>query len=318
MSAYHWHPDSLGEIFLLPAGVMEQLQSASKEELAVLLWFSSHHQQWDEAACGADLEMTVEACRSCLQKWVQRGLLMATDAPTTAVSTPAPGKVARPAPVKPLLQEVLAYQRQHPDFNGFLEQASATLGKPLSHGDTATLLYLMDTVGLSDQVILMEIQHAVNLGKGNMRYIEKVALDWADEDITTFEAVNKRICQRENCREIAAEVEALLQLKQPLNISQSEMAYRWVKEWDFKDEMLCRAYAITTEKKGKFLPAYMNKILERWHIEGIDSPDKIPTPPAVGKKGPAATNPEQTSLDVDEFEQSLMRYRPKFKTTAET
>lgn len=318
MSAYHWHPAEMSDVFILPAGVTEQLKIASKEQLAVLLWFSRHHQSWDETACAADLGMTAEDCRGCLEFWVQQGLLMAADAPVSAPApAAAPVKAARPAAVKPRLQEVLEYQRQHPDFRDFLEAASATLGKPVSHGDTATLLYLLDTVGLSDRVILLEIAYAVSIGKGNMRYIEKMALNWADEEITTFEAVDAHVRRLEACRKAGDKVEALLQLKVPLTAPQCEMAMRWTEEWHFSDEMLCRAAAITTEKTGKFSPGYMHKILERWHLEGVDTPDKIAAIP-TGKKGAAATNPEQTSLDVEGFEQSLLRYRPKFKNTDET
>ena len=315
MSAYHWHPAALGEVFALPAATADKLKIATKEDLAVLIWFSRHGQRWDAAACAADLGLDAALCESCLQTWVQAGVLMAADTAVTPAADTVPVKTARLQAVKPRIQEVLAYQREHPDFRDFLEAASATLGKAISHSDTATLLYLLDTVGLSDRVILMEIAYAVGIGKGNMRYIEKMALNWADEDITTFEAVNDHILKLEAGRKAATRVEAALGLKVPLTASQCEMAVRWTDEWKFDDEMLCRAAAITTEKAGKFSAAYMNKILERWHAEGIDTPDKITAAPAGGKKSPAATNPEQTSLDVDGFEQSLRRYRPKFKTT---
>lgn len=314
MSAYHWHPAGMSEVFVLPAAVTEHLKIASKEQVAVLLWFSRHHQQWDAAACAADLGMPADECGGCLEFWVQQGLLTPADTPLTAPNpAPAPTKVARPAAIKPRMQDVLAYQRQHPDFRDFLEAASATLGKPVSHADTATLLYLLDTVGLSDRVILLEIAYAVSIGKGNMRYIEKLALGWADEELTTFEAVDAHIRHLESCRQTAEKVETLLRPTVPFTASQREMAWRWVEDWHFSDEMLCRAAAIATEKAGKFSPGYMHKILERWHLEGIDTPDKITAAPTKGKKSVAATNPEETSLDVEGFEQSLMRYRPKFK-----
>ena len=78
--------------------------------------------------------------------------------------------------------------------------------------------------------------------------------------------------------------------------------------------MLQKAYAVMIEKcEGKFSPAYMDKILERWHAEGIHTPDRIATAaPVPKKKGAASTNPEESSLDNQELEEQLLRYRPVF------
>ncbi len=309
MASYHWCPETLNEVFVLPATVADKLRLASTEQLQVLLWFSRRGQQWDEVACAADLGLDGATCRACLGFWVEAGVLQEAG---TATAANKPAKLVRPAAVKPRVQDVLAYQREHPDFRDFLEAASATLGKAISHADTATLLYLLDTVGLSAQTVLLIAAYAMSVDKGNLRYIETLALGWADEGVTTYEAVNDRIRHLEACRTAADKVEALLTPKLPLNRAQAEMAYRWVEEWHFSDEMLRRADALATEKTGKFSPAYIHKVLERWHSEGVDTPEKIMavTPP---KKGAAATNPEQTSLDTAGFEQSLLRYRPKFK-----
>lgn len=57
-----------------------------------------------------------------------------------------------------------------------------------------TLLYLYDTAGLPAEVILMVIEYAVGAGKYHMRYIEKVALDWADRGIDTIDKAEQHLC----------------------------------------------------------------------------------------------------------------------------
>ncbi len=315
MADYQWSPAAMGEVFIVPGLAADKLRLATIEQLQVLLWFSRHGQRWDAAACAADLGLDAAAGETCLRFWAENGVLMTVGGVPTAA--PAPVPVARPAAVKPRAQEVLAYHKAHPAFSGFLEAASATLGKAISPGDTATLLYLLDTVGLEDRTILLIMAYAVSVDKGNMRYIEKLALGWADDGITAYEAVEEHIRRLEAAHKAAARVEALLGTKVPLTRAQSDMAMRWVEEWGFSDEMIQRADALTREKAGKFSPAYTHKILERWHSEGVDTPDKIPAA-TPQKKGVAATNPEQTSLDVEGFEQDLQRYRPKFKTPDNT
>ena len=75
--------------------------------------------------------------------------------------------------------------------------------------------------------------------------------------------------------------------------------------------MVRLADEITREKTGKFSPAYTDRILERWQAEGIDTPDKVQI--FSGKRsGAAATNPEESGLDLEGFEGQLLQYTPVF------
>ncbi len=320
MAQYGWNAAALRGVFVLPHTVADDcLSLASAEQLKVLLWFS-RHQAWDAAACAAQVGLSADECEGCLRFWVDKGILTAdTVVPAAEASAePTPVPQARPAAVKPLLKEVLQYQKQHPEFSTLVEAASARLGKAIGHSDTATLLYLHDTVGLPMEVILMEIAYAVSIGKGNMRYVEKLALDWCDHDIATIPAVDEHIRYLEACRRMGEKVEKLLAAPAPLGATQQKMAEKWLLQWQFSDEMLLKAADITRQKIEKMTPSfysYMDKILERWFAEGIDRPDKIPAEKPPKKKGVAATNPEESSLNVEEFEKDLLRYRPKFNKT---
>lgn len=314
MAEFQWSCTAMRGVFLLPDSVADDhLTIATAEQLRVLLWFSRHHQHWDAAACAAQVGLSAEECNGCLHFWAQQGVLTNGEVtPTTAVMPQA-----RPAAVKPQIKEVLQYQKTHPQFSVLVEAASARLGKPIGHSDTATLLYLHNTVGLSMEVILMEIAYAVSIGKGSMHYVEKIALDWYDNDISTVSAVDEHIRYLDSCRQAASTVEKLLNAPRELNVNQAKMAEKWLMQWHFSDTMLLKAADQTREKvkkfDGRFL-SYMDKILEQWQAEGIDRPDKIPARTPAKRKGPTATNPEESSLDFDEFEKDLLRYRPKFKT----
>ncbi len=314
MAHYTWHTDALRGIFALPNDVTDTaLTLASAEQLRVLLWYARHQESFDAAACAAALHLSTDECIGCLNFWAQQNILCADSVPA-APETPAPQ--ARPAAVKPQLREVLEYQKQHPAFNTLVEAASARLGKPIGHSDTATLLYLHNTVGLPMEVILMEIAYAVSIGKPNMRYVEKLALDWCDRDIATVTAVDEHIRYLEGCKQAGQEVEALLAAPRPFTATQNQLAEKWLFQWQFTRDMLQEAADITREKLPNVTPAflaYMDKVLARWLAEGIDRPEKIPAAQPAKKKGAAATNPEESSLDFEGFEQNLLRYRPKFQ-----
>ena len=157
MSRYVWNGGDLNHLLVLPAAVADCLPGAGAEQLRVLLWFSRCGTDFDTAACAAALNMSEQECVGCLDYWAERGVLCSADA-SPVVSAPVvaePSKTARPAAVKPVWKEVLAYQQEHKEFNAFLQEVSARLGRPLNHGDNATLLYLITTAGLSQASVLM-------------------------------------------------------------------------------------------------------------------------------------------------------------------
>ena len=312
MSRYVWNGADLNTLLVLPGEVADCLPSAGAEQLRVLLWFSRRAADFDTAACAAALGMSEQECVGCLNFWVERGILRFADtAPAAAIPAAAePIQKARPAAVKPVWKEVLAYQQEHKEFNAFLQEVSARLGRPLNHGDNATLLYLITTAGVPQTSVLLATAYAVSIGKASLRYIEGLVLGWADEDIVTPEQVDLKIRELTETRQSAQRVEKILSLVRPLTATQAKMAHKWLTVWCFSDTMLQHAHTLMLEHCDKPNFGYMDKILERWHAEGIHSPERIAAP-APKKKGVAATNPEQSSLD-SEFEEQLLKYRPKF------
>lgn len=314
MAQYHWNPACMGGVLALPADVADRLLTvATAEQLRVLVWFSRRG-GWDAAACTAALGMSADECEGCLRFWVEQGVLLADDTAPAASAAPAEDKknAPRAAAVKPVWKEVIAYQQEHREFTAFLEEVSARLGRPLNHGDNATLLYLITTAGIPAVSVLMAVGYAVSIGKGSIRYVESLALGWADEDITAPEQVDGKIRELQRTRAAAEKAERVLGLPRALTAAQAKMADRWLNVWHFSDGMLQRAHTAMLEHCDKPNFAYMDKILERWHAEGITTPDRIAAPAAPKKKGAVATNPEESSLDNRELEEQLLRYRPKF------
>ncbi|MBE6806724.1 MAG: hypothetical protein E7527_01735 [Ruminococcaceae bacterium] len=319
MPRYRWNAEALGAVFAVPSLVADRLLTlASPEQLRVLLWFSRQGQTWDAAACSAALGLAPDECEGCLRFWAEQGVLSEVGQPVT-VTEPAPEKtpVARAAAVKPTWPEVLKYQQEHREFTAFLQEVSARLGRTLNHGDNATLLYLITTAGLPTASVMMAVGYAMSVGKPSIRYIESLALGWADEEIVTPEQVDGKIRQLQQAREAAQTVERMLALPRALNAAQAKLAVKWLMDWHFSETMLQHAYTLTLDNCDKFSPAYMDKILERWHSEGVTQPDRIPAPVAK-KKGAASTNPENSSLNSEAFEEQLLKYRPKFDKNKKT
>ncbi len=331
---YRWNPDSMTRVFALPADVDKHMRLAGALQLKVLLWLVCRGEGvFDAEVCAAAVGKPAADCADAFDYWLEAGLLMpagegpastappagepaapAVPAVTAApAAEPKPAPVPRPQTVKPDFQDVLARQKDSAEFAYLLDTASARFGRPISHADMQTLLYLYDTAGIPAELILMVIAYAVSKGKPNMRYVEKVALDWLDQGIDTIGAAEEYLCRLERREEAGARIKALLVLERPLTVAQTEKAEKWLHEWKVSDALIQLAARLCQTKKGEFNFSYVDKVLESWRLDGIDTPEKARALAEKSRAKPAATPVENSSLDLDEYERWLVDYVPVYK-----
>ena len=328
-----WNPEEMTEVFALPAGVVDRhIRLAGSVQLKVLLWLAREGRGgFDADRCAAAIGQSPADCTDALQYWLETGLVItASEAPkpmppeAPAVKTekpakaplavkfaPAPAPRPRPAAVKPQMQEVIARQKASSEFAYLLDNASARLGKALSPGDMETLLYLFDSAGIPAEVILMVIVYAVSEGKTGIRYIEKVALDWADRGIDTIDAAEEHLRRMERRQEAWERAKALLGVETSGTGAQKDAAERWLCLWGLDESLVRLAGDQCREKIGKCNVSYVDKILEGWHADGIDSPAKAKAAEGTGRRKKAAAGRE-SSLDMDAYLEMAKTYIPKF------
>ena len=63
--------------------------------------------------------------------------------------------------------------------------AEQYVGRQLTRYDMETILFMYDKLGFSADLIDYLVQHCVERGKKDFRYMEKVAIAWAEQGITT-------------------------------------------------------------------------------------------------------------------------------------
>lgn len=324
-------------VFAVPCSVVDDnLKMAGSVQLKVLLWVLRHSGEPFEAENIADaLGIDRADVGDAMLYWQETGLIVSDG----SVLSPAPGKEASPKVAVPFQPETkqqtpeeddrpkrVLSRPQKPDsafvakrigesqeIACLMQSAQEILGRLISGGDSATLLMMHDDFGLPSDVIVMLMQYAVSIGKSSMRYIEKVAINWADEDVTTHEKAEERL------RLLSEKQKAWHTVEQAIGISNRAPSKReevfapvWVDEWKFSPDMIREAYDRTIDGAGKYQTAYMNSILERWHKAGIATPKEAAdeqmehnAPPKSGKK--RSSQPEQQkqyTFDIDEYERT--------------
>lgn len=181
-----------------------------------------------------------------------------------------------------------------------VNEAQTVFGKTISNSDASTLLMLKDTCGLPLDVIIMLMQYCISIGKGNIRAVEKVGVEWADDGIYTLEDAENKIRisrQRATNFSIMANAFGLKSAGSPTQ-KQLEFADKWIGEWRFSPEMLREAYERCVDSKGQMNLRYIDGILKRWYSEGIKNKNDLITAEKLNSK---KSTKQKSSIDYDKL-----------------
>ena len=311
-----------GTIFPVPNCVVDDdIRLASENQLKVLLYILRNNgENLTEKSVGEQLNIAEGDVKDAVSFWIDRGVLSAqgdipqgekwekSDEPPVEVK-----KKPRPLSRVQKPDSIFVSRRINEDkeLATLVQETQVILGKPISNGDTATLVMLHDTDGLPCDVLLMLIQYCHSIGKDNMRYIEKMAVNWASEEITTLERAEEKITNLERYGEAWNRVAMIfgIQNSGSPTKAQQENANRWINEWHFSDEMLREAYERCVNKKNNFNITYTNGILKNWNKRNISSLKELKEfEEKSQRKTPQNGGGENAnvSYDIDKYEEFSM------------
>ncbi|MDE6993507.1 MAG: DnaD domain protein [Lachnospiraceae bacterium] len=189
--------------------------------------------------------------------------------------------------------------------------AEQYLKKTLSATEVKTILFISDRLAFSEDLIDYLIQYCVDRGKKELRYIEKVAVSWAQQGVTTPGQAAKLAGRYD--KSVYEIMKALGKNGTP---TKTEVAYitRWTKEYGFDTDIIFTACERTVLATDKHRFEYADRILASWQKSGVHSVNDIqsldehyhrtkPSRPASGNKFNQFT---QNSYDFEALEQELI------------
>ena len=144
--------------------------------------------------------------------------------------------------------------------------AQAYVGKPLSPSDMKTILYMSDVLEFSDDLIDYLIQYCVEKGKKDFRYMEKVALNWAESGIKTPQDAEQVALKYD--RSVYSIMKELGKTSAPTS-KELEYINRWIKEYGFTNDVIFEACSRTVLATDKHRFEYADGILQNWSKEGV-------------------------------------------------
>lgn len=200
--------------------------------------------------------------------WKGKGYLQETEEKQEK-QQPKPISSARPdySPA-----ELAVYMQKSESMRKLFQSAQQKLGKMLNHNDMSMLFSFHDWLGLPVDVIELLLSYCTANGHCGMRYIEKVALGWAEEGITTEDkAVEYIELRKTGFRTI---MKAFGQNRLPVAAEENYMK-KWLQDYQLPMDVVKMACERTVMQTGKASFAYAEKILASWKAAGVKSTDDV-------------------------------------------
>lgn len=192
--------------------------------------------------------------------------------------------------------------------------AESYIGRPLSASDMKSILYFSDCLHFSDDLIDYLIQYCVDRGKKDFKYIEAVALNWAQSGITTPKEAEKFASRYD--KSVYTIMKELGKNSAPTS-KELEYINRWVKEYGFSSDIIAEACARTVMATDSHRFEYAEGILSSWKKENvrrksdIQRIDELYQKRRLQKAAPPASNRfnqfPQRDYDFEELEAKLLR-----------
>ena len=322
-------------VFAVPSKIVDEgLKFSDGVKLKVLLYVlrNAGNNLTDKdisSATGVNVTDIPEA----LDYWVNMGILCKSDdeyAPVAAEQSEAPADNSKKEikqKSKPATEEIakdvnenkkrfVLTKPQRPDYvftaqrlvedeelKILVNEAQTALGKTLANSDISMLLMLKDTCGLPLDVIIMLIQYTISINKANIRTIERIGIQWADEGVQSVEAADEKIRQANLSSKNYSIVKTAFGLSNPGSPTAKQLEYcnKWITEWRFSPDMLREAYERCVDTKGSMKFNYIDGILKRWHNEGIMNLNDLKEFEAQKTSKTASAKKRKTSYNIEDL-----------------
>ncbi len=208
--------------------------------------------------------------------------------------------------------------RVQKELKSLLFVAEQYLGKTLSKTEMDAITYFYNELGMSASLIEYLIESCVENNHKSMRYIQKVAISWADEGICTVEEAKARsLNYNKNCYTVLNAFGI-----RNRGIADFELAYirKWTEEFGFSLDIVLEAVNRTISVTHQPSFEYADSILEKWKDKQVQSLQDVAALDIAFQKESTAKKPsfyqksaaknlnnfERRAYDMDSLEERLL------------
>lgn len=157
--------------------------------------------------------------------------------------------------------------RKNPDISELFFIIETYLKHTLSSTDTNMVLYWLDELHFSTDLVEYLVEYCITKGHSSLRYMNKVALGWADAGIKTVDQAKD---------DVAAHSQIYYSVMKALGItgrnlvdSEVSLINKWVGEYGFDIELVKAACSKTISAIQKPSFEYTDSILANWRKKDV-------------------------------------------------
>lgn len=272
-----------------------------------------------------------------LKYWDRKGLLTLTfnedtlvslkvnhlpdeQTPETKVVKEKDGEILQPKAREYSKDELEAFSQKE-DIPLLLYSLQKYMGRPLTGADLNRIIFFYDELEFSPDLIEYLFEYCISRGHKNIRYIEKTAIGWKNENITNVKAAKSigKLYSDESYKVLNA---FGLKGRSPSK-DEADYVSRWVLSYGFDINLIVEACERTIKNIHQPSFEYADSILKNWKEAGIDTLEKVSEAdkafekkvskkvkaPAKTAKSSGFSNFDQRSYNWEELEEELFNLK---------
>ncbi len=189
--------------------------------------------------------------------------------------------------------------------------AESYIGRPLTPAEMRSILFFTDVLHFSEDLIDYLIAYCVDRGKKDFKYIEKVAVSWAESGITTPKQARRAATKYD--KSVYSIMNALGKSNSP-TAKEAEYITRWTGEYGFDMDIILEACERTVLATDRHRFEYAESILNSWREKNVHHKADIHRIDELYQKKKDSPRPSsnkfnqfaQNSYDFDALEKELL------------
>ncbi len=179
---------------------------------------------------------------------------------------------AEPAVVKHNYTASVLRNFKQTEGSGIMFIAEQYYGRPLNPTEMSTIYYIHDELNFSDELLDYLMQYCVDNHKSDFRYMEKVAINWNQEGISTPEQARAESYKHD--ADVITVMKALGMENAP-TVKEGSVITSWRGELGFTMDIIMEACDRTVMATQKGRLRYCDKILRSWHKSDVKTREDI-------------------------------------------
>ena len=204
--------------------------------------------------------------------------------------------------------EIADIMKDSQDIRELFKITEGILGT-LKNSQMNSIIWMYDHLGLKKEVIITLLTYCSSIEKTNTAYVEKIAADWAENDINSMKAAQDEIQRLSASKDYTESIMKLFEMSRRPTTKQDEIIKQWKKN-GFSLDLIHYAYEKTLEQINKLNFDYINKILISWNDSGFKSADDVKNAESSFRRKKKEQNSQKggNDPDIEEYKSVINKF----------